>query len=564
MRRVNIILFCVIMLVVSNIAIAETIALFNFNDQTFNAQVGSGSCVLVNTISNWESDTAKVDPNDYGIPNRSIEIAGWPLQNYPAKTHGIRFNVSTVGKSNIKVKWDIRHNIKNTESGPNTSTFQYSTNGGATWIDGPTWVGYGDVWYFNREVDLSFDPNVNNNPNFCFRIIADWQPSAGMYMPVVGSNYANNRKWRLDLVEVHNNPTPPAENIVALWDFNDQRDLIADYGDGNSFAELVGGIALDGDGYSKDYPKKDEDYDQSASSDPSLKGRGLDTQYYPSQGGPSNYAGLQFNLSTVGYTGIKISFDIKHKQDSSRYVRLQYTLNRNANPVVWINADPLFSHLITEETQTTYWFNGNTVDLSNVVGVNNNPNFAFRIVTAHDPLNPGYFAASKAGRTYNEDPYYNKMRFDMIKVTASSEMPLFAPKGIIDAKMTPDWERVSLTDVQLTNNHPDYFWVETENRACGLKIYHPQHNIPDGMKVNIEGITRTGRDGEKYIYANNVQSSGYATNVIKPLFMTTKYLGGGEWNYDQFTGAGQQEDEKCAAEVRRHDERQKRSHPSER
>lgn len=516
-------------------ATAGTIALWNFNDNNLIVDQGSGTLSLVNTSSNFETDPTKVSPNDPG--GASLEVYGWPSQNAADKTHGIRFNVSTAGKSNIKIKWDIRHNIKNGESGPNTSLFQYSTDGGTTWIDGPKWTSSGDQWYLNREVDLSSVPNVNNNPNFAFRIMGAWQPGQGKYMPCAGSAYAATRKWRLDLIRVHDDPAPTLPNTIALWDFNDVRDLVADYGDGSSFAQLVGGIALDGDGYSDDFAHSEEPYDSSSSSDPALKGKCLDTVGYPAQSSGNRTAGVQFNVSTAGYTGIKLFFDVKHKLSSSRFIRVQYTANRNANPVTWVNASPLFDHEITDLTQDAWWFNGNMVDLTGVSAVNNNPNFAFRIVTEFNPENNSSYAPSRSDSTYGGAA--NKHRFDMVRVTAESAAPTFPNKNIVEAKQLGQWSKVSLQNAAVTAMHPDYFWVQTDDRSCGIKVYAPQHNLNPGWRVNISGITRKGRDTEKYIYANYAGRNGSAVEDIVPMFLTTKNLGGGDWFYNPQNGAGQ-------------------------
>ncbi len=515
-------------------ATAGTIALWNFNDGNLIVDQGAGTLSLVNTSSNFETDPTKVDPNDPG--GASLEIYGWPVQNAPDKTNGIQFNVSTVGRSNIKIKWDIRHNIKNGESGPNTSIFQYSTDGGATWIDGPKWTSSGDQWYLNREVDLSSDPNVNNNPNFAFRIMGAHQPGQGKYMPCVGSVYATTRKWRLDLIRVHDDPPPTLPNTIALWDFNDVRDLVADYGDGTSFAEMIGGVVFDGDGYSDDFAHSEEPWDSSSSSDPALKGKCLDTTGYPAQSSGNRTAGMQFNVSTVGHSGIKLYFDAKHKYASSRFLRVQYTTNRNATPVTWVNAT-LFDHEITDPTQDAWWFNGNMVDLSAVSAVNNNPNFAFRIVTEFNPETGSSYAPSRPDATYGG--LANKIRFDMVRVTSDSASPAFPNKNIVEAKKMPQWEKVTIQDAVITAMHPDYFWVQADDKACGIKVYAPQHNLNSGWRANISGITRKGRDTEKYIYANFAGWNGQNAGTVEPLFMATKNVGGGDWFYNPNNGAGQ-------------------------
>ncbi len=515
---------------------AGVIALWDFNDQDFNADQGSGTASLVNLNFNWEDDPGKVDPQDPGF--YSIELKDWPVQSAAAKISGMQFMASTVGHTGIKVKWDMRHNIKNGESSSNTSTFQYTTDGGLTWIDGPTWTSFGDQWYLNREVDLSSDTACDNNPDFGVRIVADWEPGAGQYMPCAGSNWGSNRKWRMDLITIHDDVAPSAPNTIALWDFNDQRDLVADYGDGVSQAQLVGGITFDDDGYQDDFFHNEELWDYTSSSDPSLKGKALDTKDYPAQSTGNKTAGLQFDVSTVGYSDIKVFFDIKHKKDSSRYIRVQYTTDKTASPVVWQDANPLFSNMIPDPSQDAWWFNNNSVDLTAFPGVDNNPNFAFRIVTEYDPAG-NYYSASQFGRTYNSDVYYNKHRWDMIRVTAESTPPAFPVKTITEAKQVAQWQRVRIEDALVTDTHVDYFWVQEAGRNTGIKVYAPQHNMNAGWKVDLEGVTRVGRDTEKYIYANSVTRSDANTYAVEPVFMVNRNVGGGDWSYNGATGAGQ-------------------------
>ncbi|MCE5323591.1 hypothetical protein LLG46_09795 [bacterium] len=523
-------------LMIPTLGQADTLALWDFNDGNTTVDTGSGTMSFIGgTQYGFENDPGKVDPNDPGY--YSLEVSTWPAQTAANKTAGMQFNVSTAGQSNIRVKFDLRHNIKNGETSPNTVLFQYTTDG-STWIDGPTWIDSGDQWYLNREVDLSSMPGVSDNASFKFRIVAAWQPGAGQYMPCDGSVYAASRKWRLDLIKVYNDPVVAEDKTIALWDFNDQRDLNADYGDGISQAYLIGGVVLDGDGYSDDFFHDEEPWDFSSSSDPSLKGKGLDTSGYPTQGVDNLQAGIEYRVSTADCSGIKVSFDVKHKMQSAKNIRLLYTTNINASPVVWVSADPLFSHEISDPISTAWWFNNNTVDLTGAVGVDNNPNFAFKIVTAFDPYGSDY-AASGIGQTYDEDPYYNKLRFDMIRVKAENAPTQHDQTSIVETKQSAEWRKVAIEDGIVTRIHPDYFWVQGEQGFSGIKVYAPQHGISEGWHVNISGVTRTSRDTEKYIYSDSVSQSTFDTTFLNPVFMTNKNVGGRDWFYSDIDNSGQ-------------------------
>ncbi|MBS1705347.1 MAG: PEP-CTERM sorting domain-containing protein [Armatimonadetes bacterium] len=92
---------------------------------------------------------------------------------------------------------------------------------------------------------------------------------------------------------------------------------------------------------------------------------------FPAQGVGSGTAGAQFNVSTVGFANVIISFDRRHSASASRWVELQYSTNGTT-----------FTGFQDYEIPGTNvaMVNNATADLSAVAGVANNPNFAFRIV----------------------------------------------------------------------------------------------------------------------------------------------------------------------------------------
>ncbi len=83
------------------------------------------------------------------------------------------------------------------------------------------------------------------------------------------------------------------------------------------------------------------------------------------------------------------------------------------------------------------------------------------------------------------------------------------------------------------------FYVEAENRGCGIAVYKPQHSLAPDMIVNIVGSTQVSDDGEKFINAVAAVDTGEAL-TLKPVTMANSQLGGAEWFYDADTKAGQQ------------------------
>ena len=120
--------------------------------------------------------------------------------------------------------------------------------------------------------------------------------------------------------------------------------------------------------------------------DGNLSGRAWNTANYPAQSTGYGTAGVQFNVSTLGYDLITISYDHLASARASRWAELQYTLNRNAATPDWVTYDSNGGALSPQDT-----FTANFYDLSNVPGVDNNAAFAFRIVSVFSPVtfNPG-------------------------------------------------------------------------------------------------------------------------------------------------------------------------------
>lgn len=105
--------------------------------------------------------------------------------------------------------------------------------------------------------------------------------------------------------------------------------------------------------------------------------------------------GVQFSLSTLGFENLVISWYQRNSATASRYARLQYSTDgyafRDASVVA-----------IYKESA---WTN-QVVDLSDIPGVTNNPNFAFRIVTEFESTATGFaspelYAATKTGSSYS-------------------------------------------------------------------------------------------------------------------------------------------------------------------
>lgn len=145
------------------------------------------------------------------------------------------------------------------------------------------------------------------------------------------------------------------QQVLTKWTF-DRSDLVPDLGNGT--LTLLGGIGNTFAG--------------------GTSGSGLNTNRYPVQGNASGTAGIECALSTVGYQHIRFRFNHRASGTASRYALIDYSIDAGQN---WISG---------------YWSNGGmlspsdnfaafTVDFSNVLGANNNPDFRVRIVSVFSP-----------------------------------------------------------------------------------------------------------------------------------------------------------------------------------
>jgi hypothetical protein len=194
---------------------------FNDNDAIVDGGVNGGTLSLVGGVTN-PTGTFAGSPLDSGSPNRGYQTTNYPAQGTGNLTAGIVFNTPTTGYMNITVQFDVRWS--------NTSSkylrFQYTTDG-TNWISGPQLVaGGGDQWYSQNPgagsrflVDFTGITAVDNNPNFAFRILAEFAPGDNNYHGARDGNaegYRTTGTLRYDLVEVRGEVVPEPASMLAL------------------------------------------------------------------------------------------------------------------------------------------------------------------------------------------------------------------------------------------------------------------------------------------------------------------------------------------------------------
>lgn len=123
---------------------------------------------------------------------------------------------------------------------------------------------------------------------------------------------------------------------------------------------------------------------------------------------PQYTQGAQFNVSTVGFTGIRVSFDLQTTTQGPRNWQLQYTVDGTG----WINAGAVGTSIGADA-----WNNNNVFDFGSlgITAVENNPLFGIRIVSAFDPTQGIYLNNQNPPAPLNNSS--GNWRYDMITVT---------------------------------------------------------------------------------------------------------------------------------------------------
>lgn len=195
---------------------------------------------------------------------------------------------------------------------------------------------------------------------------------------------------------------------VAQWNFNSA------LADGNPATGMIapslgaGSASLVG-GVNGVFFNAADPADSNASSDPALTDNsGWHINNFAAQGTGDKSRGVQFNVSTAGMKDVAIRYDFRPGRRSAAHHTFQ------------ISTDGVnFSDVATFENRQSEtacaWFNGNVVNLSSVLGANDNPNFAFRIVSTFVPGTSEY-AAARPSLPYAD---FANWRFDMVTVNAA-------------------------------------------------------------------------------------------------------------------------------------------------
>jgi hypothetical protein len=150
---------------------------------------------------------------------------------------------------------------------------------------------------------------------------------------------------------------------------------------------------------------------------------GWNTSGYPGTNAGSLTEGVQFNVNTVGFSDIILTLDLRLSNTASRFWGLQVSTDGTNFTNVAVS-DPRSTAGLWRTDNGEAWFNTLTANLTGVAGVNNNPNFAVRILSSFDPSGSGYVAA-ETGSTYGTA---GTARFDMVTFSGTVAAANVAPE----------------------------------------------------------------------------------------------------------------------------------------
>jgi len=209
---------------------------------------------------------------------------------------------------------------------------------------------------------------------------------------------------------------------LAFWNFNESNPLdsaamlAADGGVFASQAQISINLATivynnSGTGF------RGSPLDPNNANHPTTPNWALQTTGYPAQDQSPGEAGIVVSVPTTGYQNIVVKFDVRWSNTASKFLALEYTTDGGVN---WTRARVL------EARRGDRWHgdaadNGGygalvELDLSADSAVNNNAQFAFRVVTIFDPNTGQYTAANfpnNPNATYSPN---GTLRYDLIEI----------------------------------------------------------------------------------------------------------------------------------------------------
>src|SRR5579863_10374050 len=150
--------------------------------------------------------------------------------------------------------------------------------------------------------------------------------------------------------------------------------------------------------------------------------------------------GVEFDVSTAGYSGIMLGFDWYSTTQGIRDLQVQYDLN-TGNSAGWTNiggTSPTGTYIATSND----WYSSVTpttpmivVNLSSIAGASNDATFGVRLVSAYDSTGnvPNDYASAQlsGGKTVIYNNSSGNWRFDNISLSGTSSAATPEPASFV-------------------------------------------------------------------------------------------------------------------------------------
>ncbi len=164
--RLNLICAVLLFFTASQAAVADELAVWNFNDSDLNVDHGSGTLTSNLNVVNILFAAGTTNNARLGDPaGQALSLQGGTSNANNGRN--LTFNVSTAGFANIVVSFATQ----GTSTGFNTNQFQYSLDGINFTDFGPPYTpatAFGTLPIVFSLVSIA---GLNNNPNAAFRIV---------------------------------------------------------------------------------------------------------------------------------------------------------------------------------------------------------------------------------------------------------------------------------------------------------------------------------------------------------------------------------------------------------
>ena len=110
--------------------------------------------------------------------------------------------------------------------------------------------------------------------------------------------------------------------------------------------------------------------------------------------------------------------------------------------------------------------------------------------------------------------------------------------ALLGVKTSPGETIVRCNEAIVSAAWPDFFYIEADDRTCGIRADKAGHLLQVGMRADVIGYIRTNADGELYVDAATALQNGIGD--VTPLAMVGLAVGGSDFFYDPGSGSGQQ------------------------